>query len=61
MAIQKNLIKVVSYNMNGVLNPIKSSKILSKMKKDRAGIVFLQETHLTEKQHEKLKRTIHSI
>lgn len=56
MVLQKNLIKVVSYNVNGVLNPIKRSKILSKMKKDRAGIVFLQETHLTEKEHGKLKR-----
>jgi len=56
MVIQKNLIKVVSFNVNGVLSPIKRSKILSKMKKDRAGIVFLQETHLTENEHEKLKR-----
>lgn len=56
MATQNNLIRLASYNVNGVLNPIKRDKILNKMKKDRVGILFLQETHLTENEHEKLKR-----
>ncbi len=56
MVLQNYRIKVASYNVNGVVNPIKRSKILNKMKRDRVGVVFLQETHLTEKEHEKLKR-----
>lgn len=50
------LIKVVSYNVNGLLNPIKRSKILGKIKREIAGVVFLQETHLSEPDHAKLKR-----
>lgn len=49
-------LKITSFNVNGVLNPIKRSKILSKMKKENAHIVYLQETHLNSAEHEKLKR-----
>lgn len=49
-------IKIVSFNVNGILNPIKRSKILAKMKKEKAHIVYLQETHLDNKEHEKLRR-----
>lgn len=35
--LDSNLIKVASYNVNGVLNPIKRSKIISKMKKEGVG------------------------
>lgn len=38
-------LKIISFNVNGVLNPIKRSKILSKLKKEKAQIAFLQETH----------------
>lgn len=38
------------------MNPIKCNKILTKMKKEQAQIVYLQETHLDFKEHEKLKR-----
>lgn len=55
MATTSNL-KIISFNVNGVLNPIKRSKILSKMKKENAQIVYLQETHLNSTEHEKLKR-----
>lgn len=54
--VNNNNIKIVSFNINGVLNPIKRSKILSKMKKENAQVVFLQETHLNSVEHEKLKR-----
>lgn len=47
--------KVISYNVNGLLNPIKRSKILSKMKRERAHVVYLQETHLNDKEHGKLR------
>lgn len=49
-------IKIVTFNINGVLNPIKRSKILSKIKKENAHVVFLQETNLNSVEHEKLKR-----
>lgn len=49
-------VKIISYNVNGLLNPIKRSKILSKMKRERAHLAYLQETHLNDKEHEKLKR-----
>lgn len=56
MVLHNNLVKIASYNVNGLLHPIKRSKILSKMKKDDIMVVFLQETHLTEKEHDKLRR-----
>lgn len=49
-------IKITSYKVNGLLNPIKHNKILTKMKKEQAQIVYLQETHLDFKEHVKLKR-----
>lgn len=39
-------IKIITFNVNGPLNPIKQSKILSKMKKEKAHIIYLQETQL---------------
>lgn len=36
------LVKVVSQNVNGILNPMKRSKILSKMEKEKARIVFFK-------------------
>lgn len=56
MTTQKKLLKIASYNVNGIVNPIKRSKILCKMRKEGVGIALLQETHLSEKEHEKLKR-----
>lgn len=49
-------IKITSFNVNGVHNPIKRSKILSKLKKGKTHIAFLQETHLNEIEHRKLGR-----
>lgn len=54
--MNKGNLKVITFNVNGVLNPAKRSQILLKMKKENAGIVLLQETHLTPIEHEKLKR-----
>ena len=56
MANSSRNIKVVSFNVNRVLNPIKRSKILSKLRREGARVAFLQETHLTEVEHSKLKR-----
>uniref|UniRef100_A0AAQ6ABA7 Reverse transcriptase domain-containing protein n=1 Tax=Amphiprion ocellaris TaxID=80972 RepID=A0AAQ6ABA7_AMPOC len=49
-------LKIISFNVNGVLNPVKRSKILSKLKKERAQIAFLQETHMSKLEHVKLKK-----
>lgn len=49
-------VKIISFNVNGVLNVIKLSKILSKLKKEKAQIVLLQETHMNQAEHLRLKR-----
>lgn len=54
MANQK--LRIVSFNVNGILNPVKRGKILSKMKKEKAQVVYLQETHLNDVEHEKLRK-----
>lgn len=48
--------KVVSLNVNGLRSPVKQSKVLLKLKRENIDIAYLQETHLTETEHEKLKR-----
>ncbi len=35
-----NYIKVASYNVNGLLNPVKRSKILTKLKKEKMEIAL---------------------
>ena len=49
-------IKILSLNVNGLGNPAKRAKVMSKLKKEKAQICFLQETHLSKTEHEKLKR-----
>lgn len=49
-------VRVATYNVKGVLNPIKRSKILRKLRTEKAEIVYLQETHSSEQEHGKLKR-----
>ena len=46
----------MSLNVNGLGNPIKRSKVMAKLKKEKAGIIFMQATHLSRQEHEKLKR-----
>ncbi len=43
--MQRGPVKIGPFTVNGVLNPIKRSKILSNLKKEKAQIAFLQETH----------------
>lgn len=57
MTLQVSKIKVASYNVNGLGNPIKRNKVMSKMKKEGVGVLFLQETHFSDKEHVKLKRS----
>ena len=49
-------LKFLSFNVNGLNGPIKRKRILSHIKKMKVSIAFLQETHLTEVEHQKLKR-----
>lgn len=49
-------ISLLSLNINGLNNPVKRGKVILKMRKVKAQIIFLQETHLSKKEHEKLKK-----
>lgn len=55
MVQASNTLKVVSFSVNGLLNPIKRGKILSKLRREGAQVAFLQETHLSETEHAKLR------
>ena len=47
---------LVSYNVKGIINPIKRKKILTQLKKLNCSIGLLQDTHLNEVEHKKLRR-----
>ena len=47
---------IVSYNVHGLNHPIKRKKIFCQLKKMRCSIALLQETHLPESEHLKLRR-----
>uniref|UniRef100_H3AC87 exodeoxyribonuclease III n=1 Tax=Latimeria chalumnae TaxID=7897 RepID=H3AC87_LATCH len=45
----------VSWNINGINHPIKRKRILSFLKSHQVQVVLLQEMHLTQVEHEKLR------
>lgn len=47
---------IISLNVNGLGNPIKRNKVIAKLRKAKPSVVFLQETHLSKKEHEKFKK-----
>ena len=49
-------VSLVSLNVNGLNTPRKRDKVMTKLKRDGAQIVYLQETHLTKLEHDKLKK-----
>lgn len=51
---------MISYNVNGVLNPVKRTKILSKLKIEKAQVALLQETHMSQSEHEKFRHVFFS-
>lgn len=51
-----NPLKYVTFNVKGLNSPIKRKRVYTYLKKLKADIVFLQETHLTASEHKKLKR-----
>lgn len=56
--MQINPLKIASLNVNGINNPIKRGKVLTKFKKERTQIICLQETHLSPQEHQKLKNLV---
>lgn len=50
-------IKIVSLNVKGLNHVIKRQKILTFLKKEKAQIAFLSETHLNDLEHLKLRRS----
>ena len=50
------VIKVITWNINGIQNPIKRFKVLSHLKSLECDIAMLQETHLTKEETLKLKQ-----
>ena len=47
---------LVTYNVHGLNHPIKRKKVMSQLKKMQCSIALLQETHLTDTEHNKLRR-----
>lgn len=54
--MSSNNVKIMSLNVNGLNIPKKKKRVMTKLKKEKAQIIFLQETHLTQSEHDKLKR-----
>ena len=54
--MQNTYVKIISFNINGMLNPVKRGKVLSKLKKDKIQVAFLQESHLSDSEHAKLNK-----
>lgn len=48
--------KIITLNVKGINHVVKRRKILSMLKKDKVQVALLQETHLTDLEHLKLKR-----
>ena len=55
MVSDKATLKICSWNVRGIHNPIKRKKSLSVLKKEHVHIAMLQETDLSINEHSKLK------
>ena len=53
-----NCFEIVQCNMLLKINafPVKRGKVLSKLKKDKIQVAFLQESHLSDSEHAKLNK-----
>lgn len=54
--MQHNDIVVVSLNINGLNNIKKRNKALSKFRREKMQVIFLQETHLSQEEHVKFRK-----
>lgn len=46
----------VSWNVKGLNHPVKRKKVFSRLRQLRSGVIFLQETHLKDQDHWRLKK-----
>lgn len=51
-----NCLRIISWNVNGLQNPIKLKKCLTYIKSQQAQLAFIQETHLLDSEVSRLKR-----
>lgn len=49
-------LKIETINVNGLGNPIKRSRVLTKLKRDKMQVILIQETHMSNEEHEKFKK-----
>lgn len=47
---------IQSLNVNGISGPIKRSKLIAKLRREKVNVAFWQETHLSKVEHEKFKK-----
>ncbi len=47
---------ILSLNVNVLNNPVKRSKMIAKIKREKINVAFWQETHLSDIEHEKLRK-----
>lgn len=52
-------VKIASLNVNGLNNPVKRRKVIAILKREKSQIIFLQETHLSPSEHDKLKKYVY--
>lgn len=45
-----------SFNIKGCKNPVKRNRIITFLRKENVSVAMLQETHLTENEHKKLRK-----
>lgn len=48
------VLRITTWNVKGLGHPIKRRKVMSKLRTEKCDIVFLQETHLLQKEADKL-------
>ena len=56
MSSQIGSIHLSTWNVNGLGNPIKKKKVMTMLRSKKYDVVFLQETHLSIEESEKLRR-----
>ena len=52
--------KILLLNVNGLNNPVKHQKVMTKLRRDKSQIIYLQETHLSKQESEKLNKFGHT-
>lgn len=50
------VLRFISYNINGLNNPVKRKKTFGGTQEKQCSIAFIQETHLSNSEHKKLRR-----